>query len=138
MKGAGMVDPVARVADAELRVLKVLWDKQPLTAREVTTALYARTSSSEIGTVQTLLQRLEAKGLVHRDRSQHVHQFTAVMSRTDFAGRELEAMVDKLTDGSMVPLLAHLVQSGGLSEQERAELRRLLDQTVPPKRRGGR
>jgi predicted transcriptional regulator len=88
--------------------------------------------------VQTLLQRLEAKGLVQRDRSQHVHRFTAVMSRNDFAGRELEAMVDKLTDGSMVPLLAHLVQSGGLSDEERAELRRLLDQTIPPKRRGGR
>jgi predicted transcriptional regulator len=133
-----MADPVARVADAELRVLKILWDKQPLSAREVTSALYSRTTNSEIGTVQTLLQRLEGKGLVVRDRSQHVHRFTASMSQADFAGRELEAMVDKLTDGSMVPLLAHLVQSGGLSEQERAELRRLLDETSPPKRRGGR
>lgn len=132
-----MSDSTAKVADAELRVLKALWNEQPLTARELTAALYSRTTSSEIGTVQTLLQRLEAKRLVKRDRSDRVHRFSAVISRTAFAGRQLEAMVEKLADGSAVPLLAHLVQSGGLSAEERAELRRLLDDSPPPKKPRG-
>ncbi|HVC98806.1 MAG TPA: BlaI/MecI/CopY family transcriptional regulator [Pirellulales bacterium] len=133
-----MADSIARVADAELRVLKILWDKPQLSAREVTTALYPRTTTSEIGTVQSLLQRLETKGLVHRDRSQHVHRFTASITRIEFAGHQLQAMVDRLTDGSVVPLLAHLVHSRGLSDQEKAELRELLDEGTPPKRRGAR
>jgi BlaI family transcriptional regulator, penicillinase repressor len=133
-----MAELPVRIADAELRVLKVLWEHENLSAREITDALYSPTTGSEIGTVQTLLQRLERKGLVGRDRSHHVHRFRAKATRSEFAGRQLEAMVEKLTDGSLVPLLAHLVHAGGLSDDEKAELRRLLNQKSHPKRRGAR
>jgi len=129
---------VPRVADSELRVLKILWDNPPLSAREVTNALYPRTTNSDIGTVQTLLQRLEAKRLVRRDRRQHVHRFVPTVSREEFAGRQLEAMADKLADGSVAPLLSHLVQSAKLTDAERLELRRLLDEPPTTKRRGAR
>jgi predicted transcriptional regulator len=128
----------AHVTDAELRVLKLLWESEPRAAREITESLYSRMTSSEIGTVQTLLARLEAKGLVRRDRSRHVHRFAPAVTAAEFAGRQVAAMVDKLTDGSLAPLLAHLVQSRALSDEEKAELRRLLDETPPPKRRGAR
>src|SRR5437868_1705016 len=128
----------AHVTDAELRVLKLLWEREPLAAREITEGLYSQVNSSEIGTVQTLLTRLEAKGLIHRDRSRHVHRFGPSITSAEFAGRLVAAMVDKLTDGSLAPVLAHLVQSRSLSEAEKAELRRLLDETPHPKRRGAR
>ncbi|MBI3860556.1 MAG: BlaI/MecI/CopY family transcriptional regulator [Planctomycetia bacterium] len=133
-----MRDMPARVTAAELRLLKVLWEHPELSAREITGHLYSRTTNSDIGTVQTLLARLEAKGLVRRDRSQHVHRFVAVISRSDFAGRQLEEMVDKLADGSVLPLLAHLVQSAELSDADKAELRKLLNDDVPSKRKGAK
>jgi BlaI family transcriptional regulator, penicillinase repressor len=126
------------VTAAELRVLKALWERAPLAAREITESLYSRVTNSEIGTVQTLLARLEAKRLIRRDRSRHVHRFHPAITAADFAGRQFEAMVENLSDGSLVPLLAHLVQSGGLSDDEKAELRRLLDDNSPPNRRGAR
>ncbi|HEY2249476.1 MAG TPA: BlaI/MecI/CopY family transcriptional regulator [Planctomycetaceae bacterium] len=126
------------VTDAELRVLKLLWEHEPRAAREIAESLYSRLTNSEIGTVQTLLARLEAKGLVSRDRTRHVHQFSTAITSAEFAGRQLAAMVDKLTDGSLAPVLAHLVQSHALSDEDKAELRRLLDETPPPKRRGAR
>jgi predicted transcriptional regulator len=126
------------VTAAELRVLKALWERAPLAAREITESLYSRVTSSEIGTVQTLLARLEAKRLIRRDRSRHVHRFSPAITSAEFAGRQFEAMVEKLSDGSLAPLLAHLVQSGGLSDEEKTELRRLLDDNPPLKRRGAR
>lgn len=128
----------AHVTDAELRVLKLLWEREPLSAREITESLYAHVTSSEIGTVQTLLARLEAKGLVRRDRSRHVHRFAPAVTSAEFAGRQVAAMVEKLTDGSLAPVLAHLVQSRALSDEEKAELRRLLDEHSHPKRKGAR
>jgi predicted transcriptional regulator len=133
-----MSGPPAHVTEAELRVLKVLWERASQSAREITESLYSRMTSSDIGTVQTLLARLEAKGFIRRDRSRHVHRFSPAVTSADFAGRQFEAMVEKLSDGSLAPLLAHLVQSGGLSDEERAELRRLLDDNPPSKRRGVR
>lgn len=133
-----MAERAVHVPDAELRVLQILWERQPLSARDLAEAIYPRTTSSEISTVQKLLQRLEAKRLVRRDRSRHVHRFAPAVDRADFAGRQIEGMVDKLTDGSLAPLLTHLIRSKGLSAEERSELRKLLDEHPPSKKRGDR
>jgi BlaI family penicillinase repressor len=138
MKGASMPASPVHVTAAELRVLKLLWERAPLSAREITESLYSRATNSGIGTVQTLLTRLEAKRIIRRDRSRHVHRFSPAITAADFAGQQFEAIVEKLSDGSLVPLLAHLVQSGGLSNEEKAELRKLLDDNPLPNHRGAR
>ncbi len=115
------------VTDAELAVLKLLWRTPCLTAREITKKLYKGTTSSEIGTVQKLLQRLEAKRLVERNRRTHAHLFSATVSQTEFAGRQLEQMAEKLADGSLVPFIMHLVRAKRLSEREKCEIRQLLE-----------
>lgn len=115
------------VTDAELSVLKALWDSGPATARALAEAIYPRCSESEIGAVHSLLKRLERKRLVQRDRREHVHRFSAAVSREAVAGRELEAMARKLSEGSLAPLLTHLVENKRLTPAELDELRQLLD-----------
>ncbi len=116
------------VADAELSLLQVLWERGATGARDITEAIYGDATPSHVATVQKLLQRLEAKSLVVRDRSQHVHQFRATVTRTHFAGSQLEKMADKLTEGSLVPFLTHMAQSKKLSKGQRDQLRKLLDE----------
>src|SRR3989442_15955726 len=112
-------------------MLKVLWGREKLTARELAEAAYGSTTNAAIGTVQKLLQRLEAKRLVERDRSRHVHRFSATTSREEIAGRQFEALAGKLTDGSLAPILMHLVQVKRLTKREREELRRILEGETP-------
>ena len=64
------------VTDAELAVLQVLWDDGPATIRQLTDVLYPGGGTAQYATVQKLLDRLEAKGFVHRDRSAAAHTFT--------------------------------------------------------------
>ena len=118
-------DPV-RITDTELAVLKVLWDNGPVAAREVTEVLYPACTESDIGTVHSMLQRLERKQLVSRDRSRRPHQFTPLVSREEVAGQELDAIAERLTDGSLIPFLTHLVDTDRLSEDDLAQVRRLL------------
>lgn len=120
-----------RIPDAELEIMKLLWERQPQSARELATAAYGNVDSAAMGTVQKLLSRLEAKGLVARDRSAHTHLFSAAVSRQELAGRQIEELVGKLTDGSLAPILMHLVKAKRLSPKDRDELRRLLDN--PPR-----
>lgn len=120
-----------RIPGAELELLKALWNQQPQSARELAESAYGGTSVVEIGTVQKLLQRLEAKGLVVRDRTLHVHRFSAAVTRDEFAGRQFESLAGKLTDGSLAPILMHLVQSRKLSKRERDELKRILEGDQP-------
>ena len=52
------------VTEAELAVLQALWDAGPATIRQLVERVYQQTGTSVYGTVQKLLERLEAKGCV--------------------------------------------------------------------------
>ena len=71
--------------------------------------------------------RLERKGLVRRDRSSFVHSFTATVTHADVAGQELESLVDRLGQSSIAPLIMQLVEQKHLSDEEAAEIRKLLE-----------
>ena len=123
------------VTEAELAVLELLWLESPRTARELTSRLYPPGSPSDMATVQKLLKRLEAKRLVERDRSDRIHTFSAAVARAEYAGGRLAELAERLSDGSLAPLLLHLVSSRKLSAKELAELRRILDD-APNTRKG--
>jgi BlaI family transcriptional regulator, penicillinase repressor len=121
-----MAGSKAIITDAELEVLKVLWSDNALTAREITTRLYGEENPSSIGTVQKLIQRLEEKDLLKRDRREPAHRFSAQVTRESVAGMQLQEFADKLSDGSLSPFIMHLVQAERLSKKDKQALRRLL------------
>ena len=123
-----MPRPRQDVTDAELAILQVLWDRGQATVRELTEQLYSQYSSSQHATVQKLLERLEAKDCVRRNRSAWPHVFEAAIERGDLIDRKLQQTADKLCDGSIQPLLTHLVKGARLSAQQRRSLRTLLDE----------
>ena len=49
------------VTDAELAVMKVLWEDTALPVRAIAERIYPKCAESEVGTVHSLLQRLERK-----------------------------------------------------------------------------
>ena len=116
------------VTDAELAILEFLWVSGPSSKRQIAGALYSTGTDSDYSTVQKLLQRLEAKGHVTRDRSVTAHIFAAALPKTEFVGRQLEVVADKLSGGSLAPLVLHLVEGKRLSKRERDKIRKLLDQ----------
>jgi BlaI family penicillinase repressor len=126
--GAPMPREAQDVTEAELNILQILWDRGRSTTRQITDSIYPRGGQVQYATVQKQLERLEAKGFVHRDRSIFVHVFTAAVDRDELIGRRLQDMADKLCGGSLVPIVSHLARRPHLTEQENRSLRELLDQ----------
>lgn len=116
------------LANAELAVMELLWQQDRLTARQIREQLYPGASKAQHGTVQRLLQRLEDKGFVGRDRTLPVHLFSAAVRREEYAGNQLESLADKLTGGSLAPLITHLLEEKKISPEEIDRLRRILDE----------
>ena len=114
--------------------MELLWEGERLTARSLREQLYSDATKAQHGTVQKLLQRLEEKGYVERDRSLPVHFFSALMSREAYASGQLESLAAKLTGGSLAPLITHLMAEKKISRAEINRLRRILD----GKKRSGR
>ncbi|HEX5444306.1 MAG TPA: BlaI/MecI/CopY family transcriptional regulator [Pirellulales bacterium] len=115
-----------RVADAELAVLKALWESGPLTAKAIAETLYPKGAESAFAAVHSFLQRLERKGLVARDRGSFVHVFSATVSQADVLGQELESLIGRLGGDSLAPLIMKLIDQKRLSKREAAEIRKLL------------
>ena len=117
-----------QLANAELAIMDLLWQQDRMTARQIREKLYPDETKAQHGTVQRLLQRLEDKGYIHRDRSLSVHFFSAAIDRQTYAGSQLESLASRLTGGSVAPLITHLVDKNKLSRDDLAELRAILDQ----------
>ncbi len=113
--------------NAELAVMNLLWQNDRLSSREIRGRLYSKATKAQHGTVQKLLQRLEDKGYVERDRSLSVHLFSAVVSRRTYACSQLQSLAADLTGGSLAPLITHLLQEKKISHEEIDRLRAILD-----------
>ena len=119
---------IERLTKAELAVMELLWESERMTARQIKEALYEDSNKSQHGTVQRLLQSLEDKGYVARDRSLGVHLFSSMVSREAYGGLQLEALAQSLTGGSIAPLLTHLLDEKKLGKVEIKRLRKLLEE----------
>src|SRR5262249_48891602 len=113
---AGLAGPQARGGGA------------PATVRQLSDAVYPGGGASEYGTVHKLLERLESKNCVRRERRGREFLFHATAARSDLIGLELEALVDKMCGGSLQPLLSHLIRVKGLTAEELRDLRALVDE----------
>jgi predicted transcriptional regulator len=115
------------VTDAELLVLRALWQDGPSTIRALADRLYPGGGASEYATVQKLLERLEAKDHVSRKAEGRQHVFRARVRREDLLARRLREAAAQLSDGSLTPVITHLVGAARLSREELRDLRRLVD-----------
>lgn len=115
------------LANAELAVMKRLWERDRWTARDLREELYPGSTRAQHGTVQRLLQRLEDKGFVDRDRALPVHLFSAAISREAYASGQLESLAERLTGGSIAPFITHLLDEKKISKAEIQRLREILD-----------
>lgn len=112
---------------AEQAVLEALWALETATIRQLTDRLYADPTASNFSSVQKLLERLEAKRFVKRKRAGSVYVFRALVDRQELIGRRLRAVAESLCDGSLTPLLEHLIEAHELAPDERKSLQELID-----------
>jgi predicted transcriptional regulator len=114
------------VPDAELAVLRVLWDRGPSSTRDLADAVYPRGAPAAQSTVQKLLERLEGRSCVERQREGRQNRWKATVERGDLIRDRLRDAVDKLAEGSWTPVLTELVRADGLTRDDIAALRRLV------------
>jgi BlaI family penicillinase repressor len=125
---------VASISNAEWVLMKVLWPGAPMTAQQVIDALPADVEW-KAKTVKTLLGRLVAKGVLGFERAGREHVYTPTVEEAACKLEEAETFLDRVFDGALAPLVAHLADHGALSKKDIAELRRVLDQAEQSPRR---
>lgn len=120
-----MVKELPRISDAEWQVMKVLWQKSPLTASQVIEKLKKDTTWSP-KTIHTLLYRLADKEALCVDKSVTPYAYYPRVSQEECMSKETKFFLEKVFDGSMKRLLTSFIESEELSPEEIQELRHIL------------
>lgn len=110
--------------ESELKVMEILWEHQPVTAKQVS-VIAAETVGWNKNTTYTMLKKLEAKGLLTRADPGFV--CTATVSRDEIQKEEARSLVGRLFGGSRQALFSALLSDETLSAEEYEELRRLIE-----------
>jgi len=118
--------PNAHPTDAELEILKALWDSGPTELGQVVSALNLSKTVATT-TVATTLKVMMQKGWVERGKGPRGYLWSARVPREQTSSGLLMRLVDRVFDGSAGRLVARLVEDGALSERDREEIRRLLE-----------
>jgi BlaI family transcriptional regulator, penicillinase repressor len=116
-----------RLTDAELDVIKVLWARGRLSAREVHD-LVAESQGWAYSTTRTTLERMVRKGLVQRGSFHGLHLYEAVVSRAAGFARRVREFASQVLESSPVPVVSLFAESGVLSNDEVDELLALLEE----------
>ncbi len=116
-----------RPTDAELAILRVLWERGPSTVREVHDALN-RTHDSGYTTILKLLQIMHAKGLVIRDESSRTHIYAAAVPPETTQRQLVTHLIDRAFGGSAHRLVMQALAPRAASREELDQIRGLLDE----------
>ena len=118
--------PIPRPTDAELAILRVLWQRGASTVRDVHEEL-SRSQATGYTTVLKLLQIMTEKGLVVRDESQRAHIYEARNSEQRTQRQLLGDLLDRAFGGSPAKLVMQALSGRKTSAEELMAIRELLD-----------
>lgn len=120
------MERVPKISDAEWQVMKILWDKSPVTSSEIVEKLKPVMKWSPT-TIYTLMNRLVNKKAIEIEEGSSPYKCYPLISQEECIREENKSFLKKVYDGSMNLMLVNIVESEKLSDKEIEELKKILD-----------
>ena len=115
-----------KISEAEWEVMKVLWERSPLTANEIVEALSKRTKWQR-ETIRTLINRVVQKKAVSFVKKGRQYHYYPVAAEAECVKAETRSLLRRLRVSAIEPMLATLVEEERLSAEQIARLKEILD-----------
>ena len=115
-----------KLGDRELDIMQSLWRRRSATVADVRQDLARRGRALAYTTVQTMLNRLEAKRCVTRDDAQRVHRYRPLLREPVVVTAAVRGLTERFFKGSASELATHLIDRG-LSPAELDRIQELID-----------
>ena len=122
-----------RLTEAQWKMMNVIWERHPASARDVLEKLEAETGWAYT-TVKTMLDRLVEKGALSARLRANTTLYQPLINQQEARRTALRGLLDSAFEGAFGPLLHFMLSDEKLSKKEREELKRIIDDQ---KRRGG-
>lgn len=115
----------SKITDSELEVMKLLWRaKDALPVTDIREQLHG-SKGWEPATIKTLVSRLVSKGVVRQEK-RNVYYYSPVITEKEYSSWATKDLITRIYNGKASDLIASLVSSNGLSQDDIAELREMF------------
>jgi len=116
----------ATFTEAELRLLKVLWDKGHATVQHVLEDLPEKTPLA-YNSVLTTIRILEKKGYVKHIKDGRAHVYTPLVARQEATRSEIRRLVSRFFGNSHELLVLNILEDQNVDAAELNRLRKMLE-----------
>lgn len=121
--------PSPKPTTAELGLLRTLWQLGPSSVRQVHEAQQRERAELAYASVLRLMQVMHGKGLLKRDERQRSHVYAAAQPQGSLQKRLLDELIHKAFAGSGKDLVMAALRGNRVSDAEREEIQRFLEET---------
>jgi predicted transcriptional regulator len=111
-----------KVFDSEYRFCLILWENEPINSTELVKLCKGKLGWSK-ATTYTVVKRLTERGVVKNEKA----TVTSLVSKAEVQAAEIEELVEKTFEGSLPAFVASFTKCKGLSSDEVAEIRKMID-----------
>jgi BlaI family transcriptional regulator, penicillinase repressor len=118
----------ATLTPQELEIMKVVWECNSATVRDVYEALLKQRKIAYT-TVMTMMRILETKGYLKKRRQDRAFVYQPVRPKNQVIGGMIREFIDRVFNGAAEPLLVHLVKSRHISEKDLQKIIRIVEET---------
>ncbi len=110
----------------QLRIMQILWARGSATAREITDVL-TETDNLAHSTIQTLLRKMESKGVIKHEIDDRTFRFIPLVQENEITKNAAHDLLTRVFKGSAFGLVSHLLDHEEISPEEKTRIRELLD-----------
>src|SRR5579864_867143 len=119
------------LTEQELEIMKIVWERETATVRDVYEALLARRKVAYT-TVMTMMKILEQKKYLKKNQAERAYVYRPAQPKGQVIGAMVKDFLNRVFNGSAEPLLVHLVEEHDLSREDLDEISRLREESRKP------
>ena len=116
---------IPKISESEWEVMKLLWDKSPLTSEEIICSLSKRNNWTK-QTIKTFIIRLTKKAAIGYEKEGRIYKYYPLVDEKDCRKYENKSFLEKVYSGSLGVLLSNFLEEETLSINEIEELEKIL------------
>lgn len=116
---------IPQITDAELEVMKIIWDRHPVSTNEIVAALEGKTNWNN-RTIHTLISRLEKKGAISHTKDGRIFIYSPSVNREEYLSCASRSFINRFYNGAVSKMIMNFVENDMLTDDDIQELRDIL------------
>lgn len=115
-----------QISDAEFEVMNIIWKYAPISTNDIIEHLSKKTKWHP-KTVQTMLFRLEKKGVIIHEKEGRIYIYSPLVQKEDYLKAEEKLFVNRFYDGALSQMVVNFLNHNELTNEDIKDLQAILD-----------